>query len=112
MSTPHIWLHVTMAPGERRSLQVDLPAGSYRLRTLEPGPQCDLDFAVLPIGDNFTMGVESAVLASDFIKCDRIMGYHYDTFGYIEIDHSAAKEAFSKGGKELLLVPIGDSVEV
>ena len=74
--------------------------------------QCKLDFAVLPIGDNFTMGVESAVIASDFIKCDRIMGYHYDTFGYIEIDHSAAKEAFSKAGKELILVPIGDSVEV
>ncbi len=74
--------------------------------------QCKLDFAVLPIGDNFTMGVESAVIASDFIKCDRIMGYHYDTFGYIEIDHTAAREAFSKAGKELILVPIGDSVEV
>lgn len=74
--------------------------------------QCKLDFAVLPIGDNFTMGVESAVIASDFIKCDRIMGYHYDTFGYIEIDHTAAREAFAKAGKELFLVPIGDSVEV
>jgi L-ascorbate metabolism protein UlaG (beta-lactamase superfamily) len=74
--------------------------------------QCKLDFAVLPIGDNFTMGYESAVIASDFIECDKIMGYHYDTFGYIEIDHDKAKDAFSAAGKELILLPIGDSVEV
>ena len=74
--------------------------------------QCKLDFAVLPIGDNFTMGYESAVIAAEFIECDRIMGYHYDTFGYIEIDHGKAKNAFSTAGKELILLPIGDSVEV
>ncbi len=74
--------------------------------------QCKLDFAVLPIGDNFTMGYESAVIAADFIECDKIMGYHYDTFGYIEIDHDKAKNAFSEAGKELILLPIGDSVEV
>ncbi len=74
--------------------------------------QCKLDFAVLPIGDNFTMGYESAVIAADFIECDKIMGYHYDTFGYIEIDHDKAKNAFSAAGKELILLPIGDSVEV
>ena len=74
--------------------------------------QCKLDFAVLPIGDNFTMGYESAVIAAEFIECDKIMGYHYDTFGYIEIDHGKAKNAFSTAGKELILLPIGDSVEV
>ena len=74
--------------------------------------QCKLDFAVLPIGDNFTMGYESAVIAAEFIECDKIMGYHYDTFGYIEIDHDKAKNAFSAAGKELMLLPIGDSVEV
>jgi L-ascorbate metabolism protein UlaG (beta-lactamase superfamily) len=74
--------------------------------------QCKLDFAVLPVGDNFTMGYESAVIASDFIECNRIMGYHYDTFGYIEIDHDKAKNAFSDKGKELILVPIGESVQV
>ncbi len=74
--------------------------------------QCKLDFAILPIGDNFTMGFESAVIAADFIESDKVMGYHYDTFGYIEIDHEKAREAFSKAGKELVLVPIGDSVHV
>lgn len=39
-----------------------------------------LDIAVLPIGDNFTMGYEDAAVASDFIKCNQVIGYHYDTF--------------------------------
>jgi L-ascorbate metabolism protein UlaG (beta-lactamase superfamily) len=43
-----------------------------------------LDLAILPIGDNFTMDVEDAIIASDFLDCDKILGYHYDTFGYIE----------------------------
>ena len=43
-----------------------------------------LDLAILPIGDNFTMGIDDAIIASDFLKCDKILGYHYDTFGYIE----------------------------
>ena len=68
-----------------------------------------IDFAILPIGDNFTMGVEDAVIAADFIKCDKIIGMHYDTFPYIEIDHEEAKKKFSAVGKELILLEIGKS---
>ncbi len=71
-----------------------------------------LDLAVLPIGDNFTMGMESAAIAADFVECNRVLGYHYDTFGYIEIDHDKARETFNKAGKELILLPVGDSMEV
>lgn len=71
-----------------------------------------LDVAILPIGNNFTMGYEDAVIASDFIACDRVIGCHYDTFGYIEIDHEAAKKAFAEKGKELILLDIGDSIEI
>ena len=69
-----------------------------------------LDFAVLPIGDNFTMGYEDAVQAADLIACDKIIGCHYDTFGYIEIDHAAAQDAFRTAGKELLLPGIGETI--
>lgn len=72
--------------------------------------QTSLDLAVLPIGDNFTMGLESAVIASEFIECERILGYHYDTFGYIKIDHHKAKNMFSKSGKQLELLGIGKSL--
>ena len=74
--------------------------------------QFNVDLAVLPIGDNFTMGIDSAVLASDFVECDKVLGYHYDTFGYIKIDHEQAVAAFESAGKELFLLEIGSSLKV
>lgn len=71
-----------------------------------------LDLAILPIGDNFTMGVEDAIIASDFIECDKILGCHYDTFGYIEIDHEEAKRKFYEKGKDLMLLEVGESIEL
>lgn len=72
--------------------------------------QTQLDLAVFPIGDNFTMGIESAIYASDFVQCDRILGYHYDTFDYIKIDQQKAKKQFLEVDKELILLPIGESL--
>lgn len=71
-----------------------------------------LDLAILPIGSNFTMDVDDTVVASDFIECDRVLGYHYDTFGYIEIDHESAKKKFSDKNKELILLEVGSSLDV
>lgn len=71
-----------------------------------------LDLAIFPIGDNFTMDVEDAILASDFVECDKILGYHYDTFGYIKIDHKVAIQKFFDKGKDLMLLEIGDSIEL
>ena len=71
-----------------------------------------LDLAILPIGDNFTMGVEDAIIASDFVECDKVLGCHYDTFGYIEIDHEEAKRKFFDEGKDLMLLEIGESLEL
>lgn len=68
-----------------------------------------IDFALLPIGDNFTMGIDNAVIASDYIKCKNIIGLHYDTFGYIKINHTEAKDKFSRTGKELTLMNIGET---
>ncbi|MNK65004.1 metal-dependent hydrolase [compost metagenome] len=71
-----------------------------------------LDLAILPIGNNFTMDVEDAIIASDFVECDKVLGYHFDTFGYIEIDHEEAIRKFFDKGKDLMLLPIGDSIEL
>ncbi|WP_418262849.1 metal-dependent hydrolase [Flavobacterium faecale] len=71
-----------------------------------------LDLAILPIGDNFTMDVEDAIIASDFIQCDKILGYHYDTFGYIEINHKEAIQKFFDKDKDLMLLSIGESIEL
>ncbi|KJD32981.1 hydrolase [Tamlana nanhaiensis] len=74
--------------------------------------QTKLDLAVLPIGDDLTMGIEDAILASDFVECDKILGYHFDTFGYIEIDHEEAKRKFFEKDKDLMLLNIGESIEL
>ena len=71
-----------------------------------------IDLAILPIGDNFTMGVKSALKASDYIACKRIIGCHYDTFGYIKIDQIDAINLFAKERKELNLLPIGDFLKL
>lgn len=71
-----------------------------------------LDLAILPIGDNFTMGVDDAIIASDFLQCDKIMGYHFDTFGYIEIDHEDSKRKFFDKNKDLMLLGIGEGIEL
>jgi len=71
-----------------------------------------VDCAILPIGDNFTMGYEDAIICSDFVECDRVIGVHYDTFGYIKIDQGAAKAAFEAKGKKLHLVDIGATIDI
>lgn len=77
------------------------------------GEYRQVDFAFLPIGDNFTMGIENAIIASDFIKCNKIIGMHYDTFGYIKIDHEEAKRKFARAGKKsLTLMQIGETIEI
>ena len=71
-----------------------------------------LDFAVLPIGDNFTMGIEDAVAAAELIECDKIIGVHYNTFGYVKIDAEEAIKQFDDAGIELILPEIGSTIEV
>jgi L-ascorbate metabolism protein UlaG (beta-lactamase superfamily) len=70
-----------------------------------------IDFAFLPIGDNFTMGVDNAIIACDFIACNNVIGMHYDTFGYIKIDKEEAKSKFSLNGRNLTLLEIGETLQ-
>ncbi|MGL4597575.1 MAG: metal-dependent hydrolase [Bacteroidia bacterium] len=74
------------------------------------GEYRQIDFAFLPLGDNFTMGVDNAIIASDFINCPNIIGMHFDTFGYIKINHAEAIEKFSMSGKKLTLPTIGETI--
>ncbi len=70
------------------------------------------DLAILPIGDNFTMGYEDAAKAAHMISCRRIIGVHFDTFAPIRIDKDAAKAHFAQKGLELLLPEIGTDIEL
>jgi L-ascorbate metabolism protein UlaG (beta-lactamase superfamily) len=48
--------------------------------------------AILPIGGNYTMDMDDCVTASDFIKCDRVIGVHFNTWPPISIDAEVAKQ--------------------
>jgi len=69
-----------------------------------------IDFAFLPIGDNFTMGPENAMIASDFINCRDIIGMHFNTFPYIIIDVVEAQQKFERAGKSLTIMGIGETI--
>lgn len=71
-----------------------------------------LQFAILPVGDNFTMGVEDALIASNFVECKTIIGCHFDTFGFVKIQKQEAIQSFKNAGKSLILPEIGKYFEV
>ena len=71
-----------------------------------------LDFSILPIGDNFTMGITDAIMAAQFVETDKVVGVHYDTFGYIKIDKEIAVKKFKSNQIELHLPAIGETIEI
>jgi L-ascorbate metabolism protein UlaG (beta-lactamase superfamily) len=72
----------------------------------------DLDFAVLPIGDDLTMGVEDAIEAARCVGVNKVLGVHYDTFPLIKVDHAKAIETFAKADMKLFLQDIGSEIEL
>lgn len=76
------------------------------------GESTKLRFAVFPIGDFFTMGIDDAVKAAEFAGANKFVGVHYDTFPPIKIDREAALKTARSAGKELLLPAIGESLDI
>lgn len=69
-----------------------------------------LNFSVLPIGGNYTMDVNDAIIAADFVQCNTVVGVHYNTFDLIKIDTEKAVADFKAAGKTLLLPDIGEMI--
>jgi len=84
---------------------------TYEMRLI-PEIVGELDLAVLPIGDNFTMGAKDAVLAAEFVKVTKVLGYHFDTFPPIKINKAEAKSVFFNKNIELVLLEIGEDLSV
>ena len=74
--------------------------------------QYKVDLAILPIGNNYTMGIRDALTAAKFVETNNVLGVHYDTFDVIKIDKEASKRKFSDAHKRLHLLEIGNSLEV
>src|SRR5579859_1181926 len=76
------------------------------------GESHKLRFAALCIGDNFTMGIDDAIKAAEFVGCTEVLGLHYNTFPPIQIDSEAALDKFKKANKRLHLLKPGESREI
>ena len=72
-----------------------------------------LDVAVLPIGDNFTMGPDDAIRATKMLKPKAVIPHHYNTWPLIEQNADAwAKATQTKTDAKALVLEVGQSIEV
>src|SRR5699024_3240613 len=61
------------------------------------GEQYDFALAFVPMGDNFTMGPDDALLASEWIQAKKVVPVHYNTFPVIEQDPDKFAAAVKTG---------------
>lgn len=72
-----------------------------------------IDVAILPIGDNFTMGPDDALRAVSLIEPKIAIPIHYDTFDLIKQDpHAWAKRVSKAGSTEVKVLEPGESLEL
>jgi len=71
-----------------------------------------LDVAMVTIGDNFTMGIDDAVKAIEFLNPKLAIPMHYGTFGVIEADPNEFKRKVESIGKKCTVIPFGESIEI
>jgi len=68
-----------------------------------------LDAALLPIGDNFTMGIAEAVKAVEFLKPKVAIPMHYKTFPYIDVEPKEFIAKVKAGGRQAVLLAPGET---
>ncbi len=84
---------------------------TYDMRLI--GEAGGVDVAALPIGDNFTMGPDDAVVAAQFVKAKQVIPIHYNTWPYIEQDPQAfARKLQEETGIECRILAPGESLAV
>lgn len=80
---------------------------TYDMKLL--GEYDSIDVAFLPIGDNFTMGIDDAVIATSFINPKKVVPIHYDTFAPIKVDVS---EFMEKVGEKGISLKFGEMIDI
>lgn len=64
-----------------------------------------VDLMLVPIGDNYTMGVEDAVRAVDFVKPKIVIPMHYNTWDVIRADPRAFQRDVGNRAEVVILAP-------
>jgi L-ascorbate metabolism protein UlaG (beta-lactamase superfamily) len=72
-----------------------------------------IDLAILPIGDNFTMGPDDALRAVKLIEPRQVVPIHYNTFDVIKQDpHAWARRVESETSAKVVVMGPGDTLEL
>jgi L-ascorbate metabolism protein UlaG (beta-lactamase superfamily) len=74
------------------------------------GERHQIDLAFLPIGDNFTMGPDDAVVAAEWINAKQVVPIHYNTFPVIQQDPQAFVDRLEEGTGKVLHT--GEAIEL
>jgi L-ascorbate metabolism protein UlaG (beta-lactamase superfamily) len=75
------------------------------------GEMNEIEVATLPIGDNFTMGIDDAVKAAEFLQAKIYIPMHYKTFEVIDVDPKEFIDKLSKTGFHGKILEINGSYE-
>ena len=74
------------------------------------GELTPLDIALLPIGDNYTMGIDDAVIAASLLDAPQVIPYHYNTWEIVEADPEEFKQKVEKEtSSKCIIVAPGES---
>lgn len=71
-----------------------------------------IDAALLPIGDNFTMGIDDAVRAAEMLKPGLVIPMHYNTFGLIAADAGDFKKKAEAKGIRTAIMQVNESLNL
>lgn len=71
-----------------------------------------VDYMMLPIGDNYTMGIEDALKAVEFVNPGVAIPMHYNTFGVIEADPNIFKNKCIENGYNSKVLEFGEEIEL
>lgn len=71
-----------------------------------------INIALLPIGDNFTMGINDALKAVELLNPDLTIPMHYNTFPVIKADPDKFVEMVLKSGRKALKLNFGETLEI
>ena len=70
------------------------------------------DIALLPIGSHYTMDVDDAIKAAQWLNAKHIIPMHYNTFDLINADTDYFKSKTEELGKECTVLSCGESIKI
>ena len=76
------------------------------------GEMNNIDYMLLPIGDNFTMGINDAVKAVELISPKVAVPIHYNTFPVIHADPNEFKQKVEAIGIECNVMGYGEEISL